>query len=321
MNRMDWMTRPVLAGIQSLVLLVLPLGLPLLVPLQMVAPLPILMTALWGGPRAGWIGVAIPVGGAMLLSGGIRFPLTAFVLFFGFPLVAAWLVRGGWKTIQCLGMAFFLGVAVLVLFFLWTLLAGIDFESLLALKLDAFKANVMASIAKNGGDALLLAEVRSSLDLFVRLLSLLLPAFVLSGWFLLHAGNFLAARALARKWGGEALFSSEDLTQWRLPPVMVWVVIGAGLLAYFTQGSLRFLGANLVMFLAILYFFQGMAIVQAGFRRYAVANVARGFFYFALIFWSYLVLLVTVIGLFDIWVDFRKRFFSTCKEGEDSPGS
>lgn len=321
MNRLVWVTRPVLAGILAMMLLILPLGIPLLVPLQMVAPLPVFLTALWGGTRAGWIGAFIPITCALLLGGGIRFPLTAFLLFFAFPLLAAWLIRGGWKATQCLALAFVIGFGLLLLFGGWILLTDTDFETEVILKLDIFKANVMAAIAKKGGDAVLLAEVKNSLEPFIRVLALLLPSLVLSGWFLLHVGNLLFARNLVKKWGGEKVFPQEDLTAWQLPQELVWLFIGAVGLSYATQGFPRMLGANVALLLSILYFFQGMAVVQSGFRHHLVGSLGRGFFYFALIFWSHLVIIVTGLGLFDLWVDFRKRFFSTCKEGDNPPGS
>ncbi|MBF0427604.1 MAG: hypothetical protein HQL94_01665, partial [Magnetococcales bacterium] len=70
MSQMVWVTRPVFAGMVALMMLILPLGVPLLVPMQMAAPLPVLLAALWGGTRAGWIVVAIPVVGTFLLGGG-----------------------------------------------------------------------------------------------------------------------------------------------------------------------------------------------------------------------------------------------------------
>ncbi|MBF0271148.1 MAG: DUF2232 domain-containing protein [Magnetococcales bacterium] len=321
MTPLGWVTNPVVAGTQALVLMILPMGLPLLVPLQMVAPLPVLLTALWGGSRSGWIGAAIPVVGAFLLGDGLRFPLTAFLLFFGFPLLAARMVRAGWKVSHCLGVAFLSGVGIMLLFFVWTLFMGIDFQAETALKLDTFKTHVLATIAKKGGDAVILADARTVLEPVLAVMALLLPGFVVSGWFLLHAGNLLAARTLVGKWGGTTLFAVEDLTEWRLPFPLVWVVIGAALPAFAASGFLHMLGANLVLVLAILYFMQGMSIVQAAFRRYPVSGVVRSFFYLAMFLWYQVVLVVTALGLFDIWVDFRTRFFRTSKEGGNPPGS
>ncbi|MBF0629005.1 MAG: DUF2232 domain-containing protein [Magnetococcales bacterium] len=322
MTALGWVTNPVFAGTQALVLMILPMGLPLLVPLQLAAPLPVLLTALWGGSRSAWIGAAIPVVGAVLLGDGARFPLTVFLLFFGFPMVAAMMIRSGWKITHCLGVAFLLAVGALLLFFAWILVMGIDFQAETALKLDAFKTSVLATIAKKGGDAVLLAEARVALEPLLAMLALLLPGFVVSGWFLLHAGNLLAARALVRQWGGAGLFVQEDLTEWRLPFVLVWIFIGAAVPAYLLSGFPRMLGANLVMVLAILFFMQGMAIMQSGFRHFAVSGLLRGFFYIALFLWHQVGLIVTALGLFDNWVDFRKRFFRTIKEGGgDPPGS
>ncbi|MEO5345715.1 MAG: YybS family protein [Magnetococcus sp. YQC-9] len=321
MRPLNWVTNPIFAGTQALVLMIIPMGLPLLVPLQMFAPLPVLLTALWGGAQSAWIGAAIPVIGAFLLGDGLRFPLTVFLMFFGFPLLAAHMIRSGWKISQCLAAAFLLGVGALLLFFLWTLVVGIDFQADTALKLDAFKTNVLATIAKKGGDAVVLADARTMLEPILAMLALLLPGFVVSGWFMLHAVNLFSARFLVRKWGGEQLFAGEDLTEWRPPFQLVWVVIGSGVLAYGASGFSKLLGANLFLLLSILYFLQGMAIVQAGFRRYAVSGLLRTLFYLALFFWHQVVMFVTALGLFDIWVDFRERFFRTSNEGDDSPGS
>ncbi|MBF0128098.1 MAG: DUF2232 domain-containing protein, partial [Magnetococcales bacterium] len=222
MNPTGWVTRPILAGTQAMLLLIVPLVIPVLVPLQLATPLPVLLTTLWGGSRSGWIAVAIPLVAASLLSQGVRFPLTSFLLFFGFPLLAAWMLRRGWKISQCLGVAFLLGMGALTLVFVWLPLAGVDLEALVTLKMEVFKSNLIAAIAKKGGDAVLLGEITGSLDQFIRLFALLLPAIVLSGWFLLQTGNLLAARFLVRKWGGDNAFALEDLTEWRLHERMVW---------------------------------------------------------------------------------------------------
>jgi len=321
MTALGWVTNPIVAGTQALVLMILPMGLPLLVPLQLAAPLPVLLTTLWGGSRSGWIATAIPVVGAVLLGDGIRFPLTAFLMFFGFSLLAGLLIRAGWRIGQCLGLAFLSGVGVLLLFFVWTLAMGIDFQAETALKLEAFRSHVMATIAKQGGDAVLLAEARGVLETLLAMLSLMLPAIVVSGWFLLQTGNLLAARMLVLKWGGGSLFAAEELIEWRLPFALVWILIGAAFLAFVATGFSRMLGANFVLYVSILFFLQGMAIVQSAFRRYAVSTVLRGFFYLALFLWHQVVLVVTALGLFDMWVDFRTRFFRTSNEGGDPPGS
>ncbi|MBF0615020.1 MAG: DUF2232 domain-containing protein [Magnetococcales bacterium] len=322
MTALGWITNPVVAGTQALVLMVLPMVVPLLLPLQLFAPLPVLLTALWGGSRSAWIGTAIPVVGATLLGDGLRFPVSAFLFYFGFPVLAARMVRMGWRVTHCMGLAFLLGVGGMLLFFVWTLAMGIDFQADVAMKLEAFKANVLASVAKNGGDAVLLADVRSALEPILALMALLLPGFVVAAWFLLQVSNLLAARSLVMQWGGSGLFQSEDLTEWRLPFVLVWVVIGAMVPTYALTGFVHVLGANLVLVVAVLYFMQGMAIVQAFFRHYAVTGVLRGLFYVALFLWHHVTLLVTALGLFDVWVDFRHRFVRTPKEGGgDPPGS
>ncbi|MBF0583703.1 MAG: DUF2232 domain-containing protein [Magnetococcales bacterium] len=311
-------THPVSAGLLSAGLLLLPLWFPLLTPLQAVLPLPVLLVSLRAGHRAGWQAVAILMASAWAVGAGLLFPVVVFLLFAAFPLLAAWLLRGGWRIGQCAFVAFLLGNLVLLAIMGWAMLGGVDLPAQLAQSMNGLKDEVLTSLTSRGMSAIDLAEFRDNLDQFITLISLLLPVMVLTGWFLIQVGNLLLARTLLNRWEASQLVD-EDLAALRLPFGLVWAVIAMALLALLTHGFWRHLGINWGIFLAVPYFFQGLAIIQRAFQWYNVSGFMRGMLLTALFFWTGMVLLVLLVGLFDTWIDFRLRFFHH-REGETPSG-
>ncbi|MBF0368230.1 MAG: DUF2232 domain-containing protein [Magnetococcales bacterium] len=297
---------PVLAGVTATALLIIPLGAVLLAPLQLVAPLPLLLVALRQGMKAGFQALAFPVAGALFLSGEMHFPAMVILLFGAFPLLAAWMLRNGWRMSQCGSVAFFISLLLLAGGLLLAFLSGFDPSESARTAMEAARGQFLKDGAEQGMDAVALMELRTGLDQIVEILARLFPALFTTGWFLVQVGNLALARSLLGRWGEDWL--TPELPQGiRLPFFLIWPFIGSGLLALTASGSLGNLGVNLVFFLVIPYFFQGLAVVLTAFRLYGVSGFVRGVFYAALILWGELFLLVMIVGLFDTWMDFRKR--------------
>ena len=55
-----------------------------------------------------------------------------------------------------------------------------------------------------------------------------------------------------------------------------------------------------------LYLLQGLSIVQFFFRQKNIPRYLRALFYALIVLYQYLLVFVSALGLFDIWVDFRK---------------
>ena len=310
---------PVSAGLLAAGFLFLPLGYPLLTPVQVLAPLPLLLVALRRGNRAGWQALAILVLFALLIGDGILFPTMVFLLFAAFPLLAAWLLRSGWKVSQCALAAFLIGNIILVGILAWAMLVGVDLPTHLASGMHTLKEELLSSLSTAQGlDAFTLAEFHNSLEKLIALISLLFPALLLTSWFLIQVANLLIARSFINRWG-ENRIVSENLTALRLPFSLVWAMIMMGLLALLTQGTPHHIGVNMGLFLAVPYFFQGLAIIQQAFQRYRVGGFVRGAVLATLFFWAGMVLLVFLLGLFDTWIDFRHRFLDN-KEGNNPSG-
>ncbi len=100
----------------------------------------------------------------------------------------------------------------------------------------------------------------------------------------------------------------ESLADWKLPDSFVLVALVSTALAFLKfdgSDTIRVVGANVFNVCAILYFFQGLAVVVSFMKARAVGGLWRAFFYF-LIFTQFF-LMVAILGLVDFWMDFRKR--------------
>ncbi|BCO08996.1 hypothetical protein GF1_13720 [Desulfolithobacter dissulfuricans] len=95
-------------------------------------------------------------------------------------------------------------------------------------------------------------------------------------------------------------------SKWQLPDRLVWGIIGAGLLILVGRGFIRDLGTCLALVMGLLYFFQGLAVVVFLLDRWKVPGYLRMVLYIILIVQSYGLLLVAMLGLADVWLDFRK---------------
>jgi len=97
-----------------------------------------------------------------------------------------------------------------------------------------------------------------------------------------------------------------DLACWKLPDWVVWFVIAAGALMIVPEDIAKIIGLNALIVLLFLYLLQGLSIVQFFFRKKNIPKYLRGLFYALIVLYQYLLVFIAAIGLFDIWVDFRK---------------
>jgi uncharacterized protein YybS (DUF2232 family) len=95
-------------------------------------------------------------------------------------------------------------------------------------------------------------------------------------------------------------------TAWKAPEALVWVLIVAGFLVVFVNGLPGIFALNLLVILLPVYFLQGLAVIDCFFRRKAFSPLLRAIGYLLLTLVNPLPMVVTGIGVFDLWADFRK---------------
>lgn len=105
---------------------------------------------------------------------------------------------------------------------------------------------------------------------------------------------------------GQYVVPGKPFPEWKVPEQLVWVLIAAGFLVAFGEGLLATFALNLLVVLLPIYFLQGLAVIDCFFRRKAFSPVFRVIGYLLVTLVNPLPMVVTGLGIFDLWADFRK---------------
>lgn len=95
-------------------------------------------------------------------------------------------------------------------------------------------------------------------------------------------------------------------SSWRLPAVLIWPLILAGFASLVPMNLASLIGRNLLAVLLPLYFLQGLAVVNSYLQRKAYPSAVKGLIYALLFIFNPLPLIITGVGVFDLWIDFRR---------------
>jgi len=148
-----------------------------------------------------------------------------------------------------------------------------------------------------------LAELHSYGEVLIEWVPRLYPAFVTVA---LGGVMLVMVLALRRLIQGRLEVHGPPFRNWTLPEPLVWGVIASGFALVVPSEPLRIAALNVLIVLLPLYFLQGMAIVATFLVRRNMPPFVRGMVYLLIVILNPLPLLVTVVGVFDLWVDFRK---------------
>jgi uncharacterized protein YybS (DUF2232 family) len=139
-------------------------------------------------------------------------------------------------------------------------------------------------------------------DFFMKIL----PSIALISAFFIVWINVLVIREIIKK--NELLNPDlNDLSLWKSPEKLIWLFIAGGIMLLVSVESIKFLGLNILITALFIYLLQGLAITSFFFKRKNVPRVLRAIFYFSIFIQQYFTLLIVATGLFDLWIDFRKR--------------
>jgi uncharacterized protein YybS (DUF2232 family) len=98
------------------------------------------------------------------------------------------------------------------------------------------------------------------------------------------------------------------LARWKSPDFMIWIFIVSGALLFMPDENINFSGLNIFLVMCFIYLLQGLAIVSFFFQSKNAPVFLRFLFYFLIAVQQILMIPIAAVGLFDIWVDFRKFF-------------
>ena len=120
---------------------------------------------------------------------------------------------------------------------------------------------------------------------------------------LMTVGLVFLLSVLAR---GRYTVPGKAFPEWKVPEQLVWILIASGFLVAFSDGLPGTFALNLLVILLPVYFLQGLAVIDCFFRRKAFSPIFRAFGYLLVTLVNPLPMVVTGLGIFDLWADFRK---------------
>jgi hypothetical protein len=195
-----------------------------------------------------------------------------------------------------------LAAAALLVFMGEAVVLGLSPQALMAQK----SAEVMTAVQKvlgdgSSGPAVLVPGVAP--NQLKGLLQRLLPGLLITNMALVAWLNVVLARqaAVILGWGEP----DPPLYHWAAPEWLVFLLLTAGFLLLIPVPGASFFGLNLLLVVALFYFGQGMAIVSTWFHRLGLPRPLRVFGY-PLLFLNPFFILIVVLGLMDLWFDFRR---------------
>ena len=100
-----------------------------------------------------------------------------------------------------------------------------------------------------------------------------------------------------------------DLALWHTPEWLIWILLATGFGLFAPVAPIKTLAIDGFICTAAIYFCQGLAIIAYYFRMLAMPMAVRGIALLMLCFAAVqpvLAILVCTIGIFDMWVDFRR---------------
>jgi uncharacterized protein YybS (DUF2232 family) len=147
--------------------------------------------------------------------------------------------------------------------------------------------------------------ISASLDQIQYILIRILPSLTVASTLFVAWTNLIAARPIMRR-RGLVYPDFGQLNHWKAPDLLIWGVIGCGLTLLVPSTGIRLIGLNGLLVLLTIYFLQGIAIVSFFFEKKNVPRGIRVFVYVMIGFQQLFLLVVICIGLFDMWINFRK---------------
>ncbi len=136
----------------------------------------------------------------------------------------------------------------------------------------------------------------------------LLPAWFISGSLITTLLNYSTIKKLWGKWYGfeGPYFNEPPFSEWVIFDFFIWIFIASGLCLLLPLEPINLVGINLLFLSLLIYIIHGIAIALYWLEK----SKKRRFFLFLgislLLIQPLFLACVAGIGVFDIWLDFRK---------------
>ncbi|MHC1725102.1 MAG: YybS family protein [Syntrophobacteraceae bacterium] len=258
----------------------------------------------WGRPLV-WVvpGCSALIGAAALFLMDLSLSIPYFLGLLAMGVVLGHGIKSEWPVEKVVGLS----TLVMVLMSGLLLLAAFveSGGELVRLLEQDLKNTITGTFKQLGTPSAERQELETALLDIVPLMVRVIPGVLVASTLAVSWLNLLVSRRYCRAAAVESCLR-EKLALWKAPEPMVWFVIGAGLMLLLPVDGLWLLGLNILIVLGGIYFLHGLAIVSFYFEKWKLPFLARGLIYALLFLQQFAAIATAVLGLFDIWFDFRK---------------
>jgi uncharacterized protein YybS (DUF2232 family) len=289
-------------GAATVILFVVYLAVPILGMFSgIAAPFPALFYGLKRGmgTAAAIVAVSAAVIALLELSGGAMYLLQGGIVSLA---LAAFLRRktGGARAVA-LTTAVNVGI-IAAGAAIFSAVRGVNLHALVVKGIEGSIARTVELYQKSGLSGEDLETARDALKQSAALIGKTYPAFLVIGIATVAGINlFLAMR---NREISDSL-SVGTFRSYRNTDLLVWVLIAGGFMLAFGTPVLEIAGLNMVIVALSLYLLQGLAVISWFFERYTVSRLLRVIFYIFFAVQPFLAIMVALLGLFDLWANFR----------------
>ncbi len=155
----------------------------------------------------------------------------------------------------------------------------------------------------------LINKFKPQLIVMLKDMFLLAPSImVIFLWFSLWFSFIMLKNRITKDKDNSSFFrNDEDLLNWKASDFLIIGLLISLVIIIFANGLYKFIGYNIIIVLASIFFVQGLTILAFYFKKNNVNKILR-FFAYALIFLfsNPFLIFIVMLGIFDEWFDFRK---------------
>ena len=296
----------ILSGILTLLPVLVPVGGGLL---TVLAPFPLIVLAV----KYPWryaVGLVGLEGGLLLLAGQPQ-----LLFFLGqcglVALATAGAIRRGWSISPTIvgSLVAPLGIGALLLVVYSTLVQPLPHDLLTRYFDKAVSLSqqyVQALERMQEGEEEQLAALVEALP---QLILAVLPALVIISHLFINVLNYLLVRRYCQRSQPPLRLDPDDLLRWHASDYLVWVFLASGAAVLIPIDAVSTIGLNVLLVTLAIYLLQGMAIALFWGRRLPFPPGAQWLVGVAVFLIAGLlcVAVCTAVGLFDLWIDFRRQ--------------
>lgn len=268
----------------------------------MLAPLPSVYYALRSGRYAGLsiviVAAAVLAAATDVSASGVYLVQAGSVSL----LMPLFLEKGGTARTIVLTTAASIGVVALT-GVVFALARGINLDSEVIRWLNSSIAQTAALYSKSGMKESDIQALQQALQQGSTIMGRIYPAMLTISQAVIVIVNMMAVTGFARR--GKLKVEIGEFQEFRNIDQLIWLLIVSGFAMLLDNEIASRISLNLLLVVLFAYFFQGLAVMAQFFTRFSVPALGRFFFYLFLVLQPYLLAGVALLGVFDMWGNFR----------------